>query len=324
MSQGLGAIPVDDTMDGNRITGVFEGGGVRGVALAGAAAAALDHGLEFERAVGTSAGALVGSLVAAGYTADELSKTVCSVDWSSLLDPVFGANIPVIGKHLALALRRGLYKGDELERVWEELLLRKGVRVFGDFPDEALSVIVTDLNHARGVTMPEDLPRFGIDPDSFPVARAIRMSASVPFLFTPVPLVDRISGETVLMADGAMTANFPISAAGGNAPIYGFRLITTHTEHPHEHIAGPASLARAVVVAGIRARYDLPRLRMSGANIVEVPVSADLDFDMGGSQARAAFDRAREVAATQIWASHGDAPDINPGRRPTGASVQTA
>jgi predicted acylesterase/phospholipase RssA len=48
------------------ITGVFEGGGVRGVALAGAAAAALDHGFRFARAVGTSAGALVGSLVAAG------------------------------------------------------------------------------------------------------------------------------------------------------------------------------------------------------------------------------------------------------------------
>lgn len=282
------------------ITGVFEGGGVRGVALAGAAAAALDSGLRFDRTVGTSAGALVSSLVAAGYTADELSDTVCAVEWPKLLDPVFGARIPLVGKHLALVLRRGLYKGDQMERVWSTLLARKGVSVFGDMPPGALSVIVTDLNHARGVTMPDDLPRFGIDPKTFPVARAVHMSAAVPFLFTPVPLADRASNETVLMADGAMTANFPISVAGSDRPIVGFRLVTTHTEHPHERVAGPASLARAVVISGIRARYDLPRAPTAGARIVEVPVSADLDFDMEGGQARAAFNIARDVAAAQF------------------------
>ncbi|MDX2342621.1 MAG: patatin-like phospholipase family protein, partial [Acidimicrobiia bacterium] len=79
-------------MEHEGITGVFEGGGVRGVAVAGAAAAALDAGITFDRTIGTSAGALVGSLVAAGYTAAELSKTVCSVRWPDLLDPVGGAS----------------------------------------------------------------------------------------------------------------------------------------------------------------------------------------------------------------------------------------
>jgi hypothetical protein len=40
---------------GMKVNAVFEGGGVRGVALAGAAAATLDTGLEVDQAVGTSA-----------------------------------------------------------------------------------------------------------------------------------------------------------------------------------------------------------------------------------------------------------------------------
>ncbi len=38
---------------------IFEGGGIRGIALAGVAAAAMDAGYEFRRTAGTSAGAMV-------------------------------------------------------------------------------------------------------------------------------------------------------------------------------------------------------------------------------------------------------------------------
>ena len=55
-----------------QITGVFEGGGVKGIALAGAAAAAMDDGYVFEQTVGTSAGAMVASLVAAGFGPGDL------------------------------------------------------------------------------------------------------------------------------------------------------------------------------------------------------------------------------------------------------------
>ena len=217
-------------MEHEGITGVFEGGGVRGVAVAGAAAAALDAGIAFDRTIGTSAGALVGSLVAAGFTAAELSKTVCSVRWPDLLDPVRGASIPLIGKHLALVFRKGIFKGDRLERIWAELLAKKGVRVFGDLPAGAFSVIVTDLNHSRGLSLPEELPRYGIDPMTFPVARAIRMSAAIPFLFTPVPLYDTVRDETVLIADDAMA-------------------LTTHLGSPTQALVSSGSVSSATIVS---------------------------------------------------------------------------
>jgi len=139
------------------VIGVFEGGGVRGIALAGAAAAALDSGLQFESVVGTSAGAMVASLVAAGYEAAELAEAVCSVPWPSLLDGSSVARLPVVGKHVAMLLGKGLHRGQRLEDVWAELLARKGVSTFADLERGALKVIVTDLSYQSGVVLPRDL-----------------------------------------------------------------------------------------------------------------------------------------------------------------------
>jgi hypothetical protein len=65
-------------------------------------------------------------------------------------------------------------------------------------------------------------------------------------------------------------------------------------------VGGPLSLARSVVIAGIRARYSLPRLIDSGAQVVEVPVTNDLDFEMSNAEARAIFDRGRAAATAQL------------------------
>lgn len=281
------------------VNGVFEGGGVRGIALAGAAAAALDAGFRFDHLVGTSAGGLVASLLAVGYDADELEEAVEEIDWPSLLDPVPGLRIPGLGRHIALIAHRGLYRGDRLEAVWRELLADKGVWTFGDLPERLLEVIATDITHSTGIRLPGGLARYGIDPKWFSVARAVRMSSAVPFLFKPVPIHDSRQGEKVLVADGAMAANFPVGVARRDLPVLGFRLVDD-ADHPHVQVRGPASLARSVVVAGIRARYTLPRHVESGATVVYVPVSADLDFSLSGSEARAAFDRGRAAAAEQL------------------------
>ena len=287
-------------MNNHIVNGVFEGGGVRGVALAGAAAATLDHGYTFEHVVGTSAGSMVASLISAGYDETDLSSIVCSVDWPGLLDPVSGFGIPLLGRHVALVTHKGLYKGDRLEQVWGELLAEKGVRTFGDLAPGSLTIVATDLSHARGVPLPSALVDYGIDPDRFSVARAVRMSASVPFLFKPVPLYDRRLGEKVLMADGAMAANYPVGLARRDRPVLGFRLIAEGDDHTHDGIRGPASLARSVVVAGIRARYSLPRVHEVGAHVITVPVLADLDFEITPNEARELFDRGREAAASQL------------------------
>lgn len=285
-----------------RVNGIFEGGGIRGVALAGAAAAALDAGLEFEHAVGTSAGALVCSLLAAGYSAEDLEGSADRIRWPELLRPVAGSRLPGIGRHFALLTRKGLYRSARLEEVWGGLLAERGVSVFGDLRPGSLGIVVTDLSHSRGILFPEGLRVYGYEPERFPVARAVRMSAAVPFLFTPVKLRDRTNGDRVVMADGAMAANFPAGLVDKSRPSVGFRLVLDGPVHDNEHlkVRGPFTLARSVVTAGIRARYALPRPPEPGVSVVQVPVRNDLDFDMSGEQARSVFERARAAASRQL------------------------
>ncbi len=290
-----------------QIDGVFEGGGVRGIALAGAAAGAMDSGYLFRRVAGTSAGALVASLVAAGYQAEELQTAVCKADWPGLLDPTIYTRVPGIGKHVSLVLRKGMYKGRALERTWRDLLAAKGVSTFGDLPDGALQVVATDLTHQRGVVLPYGLERYGIEPYEFSVARAVRMSASVPFMFVPVALTHRhADGETVLMADGAMASRFPLEVLQPpeDRSIVGFRLADFGSPHDHDPIQGPITLAGAVIGAGMSARESLPRLALEPGRVVDVPAERDsLDFNLTGEEARAMFDVGRE-AARQWFARH--------------------
>ena len=55
-----------------RADAVFEGGGVKGIGLVGALEVMEQAGYRWNMLAGTSAGAIVAALVAAGYTASEL------------------------------------------------------------------------------------------------------------------------------------------------------------------------------------------------------------------------------------------------------------
>lgn len=286
-----------------QVDGVFEGGGVRGIALAGAAAGAMDAGYEFRRVAGTSAGAMVAALVAAGYRAEELRSAVCKANWPGLLDPTIFTRVPAVGKHLSLVLRKGIYKGRAMERTWSDLLADKGVRTFADLPDGVLQVVATDITHQRGVVLPYGLERYGIDSRTFSVARAVRMSASVPFLFVPVALMHQhAAGETVLLADGAMASRFPLEVMQPpeDRPIVGFRLADFGSPHDHAPIRGPITLAGAVIGAGMSARETLPRLALEPGRVIDVPAERDsLDFDLTSDEAREMFDIGR--ATTRAW-----------------------
>src|SRR6516164_4569449 len=55
---------------------VFEGGGAKGMVFIGACEEFFGRGHMFDRLLGTSAGAITATLVAAGYTPDEMLKAL--------------------------------------------------------------------------------------------------------------------------------------------------------------------------------------------------------------------------------------------------------
>ena len=269
---------------------------MRGIALTGAAAAALDSGYEFSELVGTSAGAIVSSLVAAGYTSEELRQAVTGVDWPGILEHRGG-----LRKNLSMMIRLGFQSGKRLERTLRNLLAAKGVRRFGDLRTGSLRVVTTDLNHGRGLILPDGLESLGYVPARFSVSKAVLMSSSVPFVFEPVSLHDRITGEELLMADGAMTARFPVQLVPRKPTTIGFRLRVPEDSHQHHRIRGPVSLAMAVIGAGITAREDLPVLCGSLDRVVEVEVDHDsLDFDISKARAGELFDIGYQSASAAL------------------------
>ena len=76
---------------------VFEGGGIRGVGYVGAIAEFERQGYKFRNVAGSSAGAIIASLVAAGYTAEEMREEMAKVDFGQFKEPYFKSNWGLLG-----------------------------------------------------------------------------------------------------------------------------------------------------------------------------------------------------------------------------------
>lgn len=64
---------------------VFEGGGIKAVAFAGALKIMEDRGFTWRNLAGTSAGAIIASLVSVGYTAKEIQSLIQNIDYNDVV-----------------------------------------------------------------------------------------------------------------------------------------------------------------------------------------------------------------------------------------------
>lgn len=190
------------------IDGVFSGGGLKGFALVGAYQVLEEKGYRFNRVAGTSAGAILASFIAAGYTAKEIEKMLDELDASTLLDPRKTILPLPLMKWLHLYWRLGLYQGKALENWFMEKLALKGVYSFADVPQGSLKLVASDLTNGKMMVLPDDLESYGISADSFPIARALRMSCGIPFFFEPVKM--KVGSGDTIVVDGGVLSNFPM------------------------------------------------------------------------------------------------------------------
>lgn len=190
------------------IDGVFSGGGLKGFALVGAYQVLEEKGYKFQRVAGTSAGAILASFIAAGYSAKEIENLLDELEISAFLDPRKTILPLPFMKWLQLYWRLGIYQGKALENWFLEKLAEKGVYSFSDVPAGSLKLVASDLTNGKIIVLPDDLESYGIRPDTFPIARALRMSCGIPFFFEPVKLQVG-SGDTIVV-DGGVLSNFPM------------------------------------------------------------------------------------------------------------------
>lgn len=245
------------------VNGVFEGGGVKAIALAGAIKAAEEEGVKFHQVAGTSSGAIVASLLAAGYRADELKKIIIETPFSDFLGKSWLHQMPIVGPAVRLFIKKGLYSGQRLERWIEEKLAAKGVRSFSDLPRGKLRIIASDISQGKLLVLPDDIAQYGIDPQKFTVAKAVRMSTSIPYFFDPVILRksaklrkkgESFSDQFIYIVDGGLLSNFPLwiyDEENGKIPekdqipTLGFHLVGKQTAESRS-IVGPLSMFHAL------------------------------------------------------------------------------
>ena len=138
---------------------VLEGGGVKGIALVGAISVLEERGYQFRRVAGTSAGAIVGSLVAAGARAAELEEIMRGVDYRRFRDGPRWRDL-FLGKAAALMFRQGIYEGQFVKDWLGERLARLGVNTFADLryddpgrpphPEYAYRLVVMTCDISQG------------------------------------------------------------------------------------------------------------------------------------------------------------------------------
>jgi NTE family protein len=207
---------------------VLAGGGVKGIALVGALEALEDHGYDkFQRVAGTSVGAIVGALVAAGIPARRIAADLNAFEFPKLRDKDLIDRVPLIGKPASLLFDHGIYEGDAVRDWLFDLLDEQGVRTFGDLREAAakrngvevkrqphpLVVFATDVTRGRLVRFPDDYKElYGLKPSEQLVAEAVRASMSIPLFFEPVELAGS------MLVDGAVLSNYAIDAFDAGDP----------------------------------------------------------------------------------------------------------
>ncbi len=268
------------------VDGVFGGGGVKAIAFLGALEVMEKKGYHFKRLAGTSAGGIFSALINAGYTSKELTEEIKKVNFEQFLDPKPSVFPFSFMKWVGLYKRLGLYKGQELEEWVAEMLDKKGIRTFGDIQPNTLQLIASDLTRGQLVVLPDDLPNYEIDPETFSIAQAVRMSSSIPYFFEPVRINNK-TGQTSIFVDGGVLSNFPMwlfmkKGTRLRRPVIGFNL-TPSLDHVSANKITNAIEMFTALFKTMRTAHDLRYISEEHAkNIVFIPVDkvSTIDFEL--------------------------------------------
>ena len=204
--------PIPTALHRPRIGLVLSGGGARGLAHVGVLKVLEREHIPIDVIAGTSMGAIIGGLYAAGMSASELEAVLLKVDWDALFasrvvrqelsqrrkeeDFEISPVIEIGMRDGELRVPLGALSGRGLESLLRRhTLLVRDVHRFDDLPIP-FRAVATDMENGQAVVLSEG-----------DLALALRSSMSVPGVFSPTEVNGRILG------DGGLVDNLPVGVA---------------------------------------------------------------------------------------------------------------
>ncbi|KPK36789.1 MAG: hypothetical protein AMK70_01005 [Nitrospira bacterium SG8_35_1] len=189
---------------------VLSGGGARGAAHIGVIKLLEEMRIPIDYIGGTSMGAIIGGLYASGMPSDELEETVISIDWSDAFSDLIPRedrsyrrktddvtylvkNKAGLSDSLEVKIPSGFLQGQKINILFKRLVLP--VSTINDFDNFRIPfrAVATDIVTGKAVII-----------GSGDLAQAMRASMSIPSIFSPVILDDKI------LVDGGVSNNLPI------------------------------------------------------------------------------------------------------------------
>lgn len=190
---------------------VLSGGGARGIAHLGVIKELEKNKIPIDYIVGTSIGAIIGGLYAAGYSTDELQTLVDTTDWNYVLsltqdnerqDLYLSHKIASDRKQLSLRfdgltpiLPSAVSSGQRLTSFINQLALQSLYHPVRSFDDLKIPFrcIATDLVSGKQIVF-----------SSGNLSEAMRASISIPLLYNP------LKKDTLELTDGGLISNIPV------------------------------------------------------------------------------------------------------------------
>jgi NTE family protein len=295
---------------------VLEGGGVRGIGHVGALSIMEEKGYQWGNIAGTSAGAFVAAMLAAGYKASEMYSIMKNeVQFSRFAsDSGLDGLMPMEAFHMLQ--RGGMHTGTFIETFMRQKLGAKGIVTFGDLILNALepkhsnfryrlTVIASDISTGTMLRLPQDMELFGLDPDELDIAQAVRMSASIPFFFMPIQQ-KHADGKASLIVDGGLLSNFPVylfDVPGvPSRPTFGLRLVdappTVEEPWPPNPTGNALQIGQALLNTLLRAHDRLYMDNHTYVRTVAIPVNgiSGTKFDLSQQETETLYQNGRNAA----------------------------
>lgn len=182
------------------------GGGIRGIAHVGVLKALEENNIKVEAIAGTSAGSIIATLYAMGYSPyyiyllfKRYARDIINIRSKPIIN---GITNFIRNNKIGIA---GLSDGNEFEKMYDKLARKKGFRLIGDIKMPLL-VSAVDIGEAKEYIFTNCASRKNIKDNyitEIGIGRAVRASSSFPAIFCPCEYKNHI------FMDGGVLDNLP-------------------------------------------------------------------------------------------------------------------